>query len=218
MSRYTMDPPSFSRRAPSTQLSHPILGCDSIQSWKCDYMPTSHVAPKTIDEYISAFSPEYKQSSRGFGKLCAAPLPRLGNDQLQDPSVQVERHARLFWSLHEAHRLLPTDQRRFETRESVIAVCGREGQSPFSTRSTDPLRLDQAHHQASRETEPGETHNGAQKEMIAEQYPPDRCGSGINVESLPQLWFKSAFRIFPQVIGKFDPTELATHVSVIERL
>jgi len=53
-----MDPPSFSRRAPSTQLSHPILGCDSIQSWKCDYMPTSHVAPKTIDEYISAFSPE----------------------------------------------------------------------------------------------------------------------------------------------------------------
>lgn len=58
MSRYMMDPPSFSRRAPSTQLSHPILGCDSIQSWKCDYMPTSHVAPKTIDEYISAFSPE----------------------------------------------------------------------------------------------------------------------------------------------------------------
>ena len=53
-----MDPPSFSRLAPSTQLSHPILGCDSIQSWKCDYMPTSHVAPKTIDEYISAFSPE----------------------------------------------------------------------------------------------------------------------------------------------------------------
>jgi len=117
-----------------------------------------------------------------------------------------------------AHVVLETNRMEESARFMRTAVCGREGQSSFSTRSTDPLRLDQAHHQASRETEPGETHNGAQKEMIAEQYPPDRCGSGINVESLPQLWFKSAFRIFPQVIGKFDPTELATHVSVIDRL
>ena len=168
MSRYMMDPPSFSRRAPSTQLSHPILGCDSIQSWKCDYMPTSHVAPKNDRRvYLCFLAGSTSSPPEGSASRVQRRSRRTGNDQLQDPGVQVERHARLFCSLHEAHRLLPT-----ETRESRIAVCGREGQSSFSTRSTDPLRLDQAHHQASRETEPGETHNGAQKEMIAEQYLP----------------------------------------------
>jgi len=163
-----MDPPSFSRRAPSTQLSHPILGCDSIQSWKCDYMPASHVVPKTIDEYISAFSPEVQAVlQRVRQAVCSAAPDAQETISYRIPAFKLNGMLVYFAAFTKHIGFYPP---RLE--KAVSRYAGEKGNLRFPTRSTDPLRLDQAHHQASRETEPGETHNGAQKERIAEQYLP----------------------------------------------
>ena len=110
----------------------------------------------------------------------------------------------------------PPIRRHSKTPKSRIAVCGRRAILVFYSINLIPYGLIKRITKL-RVKQNRAKHAASAKRNHRRVTPRERCGSGINAESLPHLWFKSAFRIFRQVIGKFDPTGLATHVSVVHR-
>jgi hypothetical protein len=66
---------------------------------------------------------------------------RPGNDQLQDPGVQVERYARLFCSLHEAHRLYPPIRGDSRLEKAAPRYAGEKGNLRFPLDQPIPYGL-----------------------------------------------------------------------------